>query len=65
MKTNNMNEQSSSKTKQTRGGVVSDDRSKEPDFSGGREAPASDVEATTVREKQGVASDDKSKGFDA
>ena len=50
---------------QTRSGVSADDKSKEPDFSGGQEAPAAETESKTVRERSGVATDDKSKSFGA
>jgi len=65
MRTDNMNEQGPGETKLTRNGVASDDKSKEPDFSGGHEAPAAETESKTVRQKSGVATDDKSKSFGA
>jgi len=65
MRTDNMNEQGRGETKQTRNGVASDDKSKDPDFSGGLEAPAGETESKTVRQRSGVASDDKSKSFGA
>jgi len=65
MRTDEINEQGPGETKQTRNGVASDDKSKDPDFSGGLEAPAGETESTTVRQRSGVASDDKSKSFGA